>query len=63
MRNIRLYFNPESEELVLLIKGLTVKERVRSYRLLQKFFDHLAFRSFVSVDSTGVPDALILFLR
>ena len=61
MRNIELFFAPDTEELYVVINGLSARERVHYYRLLQKFVEVLPFRYMVSVDVTGVPDALVLF--
>ena len=61
MRNLELYFAPDTDELYVVINGLPVRERIRYYRLLQKFVEGLPFRYMVSVDATGVPDALVLF--
>lgn len=61
MRNIELFFSPETEEVFVVINGLSVRERIRFYRLLQKFVVGLPFRHMVSVDSSGTPDALVLF--
>lgn len=61
MRNIELFFAPDTEELYVVINGLSARERIRYYRLLQKFVEGLPFRYMVSVDVTGVPDALVLF--
>lgn len=61
MRNIELFFVPDTEELYVVINGLSVRERILYYRLLQKFVKGLPFRHMVSVDATGVPDALVLF--
>ena len=61
MRNIELFFAPDTEELYVVINGLSVRERILYYRLLQKFVEGLPFRYMFSVDTTGVPDALVLF--
>lgn len=61
MRNIELFFAPDTEELYVVVNGLSVRERIYYYRLLQKFVEGLPFRCMVSVDATGVPDALVLF--
>lgn len=63
MRKIELYFHPDTEELSLVIPDLTMSERFRYYRLLQKFFDDIPVCSFVCNDSTGIPEALVLFVR
>ena len=61
MRNLELFFAPDTDELYVVINGLSVRERIRYYRLLQKFVDGLPFRHMVSVDAAGIPDALVLF--
>lgn len=63
MRKIELYFHPDNEELSLVIPDLTMSERFRCYRLLQKLFDGIPVRSFVCYDSSGIPEALVLFVR
>lgn len=61
MRNIELFFAPDTDELYVVVNGLSVRERIRYYRLLQKFVEGLPFRYMVRVDAAGVPDALVLF--
>ena len=61
MRNIELFFVPDTDELYVVVNGLSVSGRIRCYRLLQKFVEGLPFRHMISVYATGVPDALVLF--
>lgn len=61
MRKLELFFSPDTDELYVVINGLSVRERILYYRLLQKFVEGFPLRYMVSVDATGVPDALVLF--